>query len=234
MRLATPRSHDNSPYYFGLALLAAVVGFYPSFFSQLGKLDLLRHVHGGLATSWLVLLIIQGSLARTRLYAVHRVLGWASLAIVPAFVISGVMLIRVSLAGTNPFQQAFAPPLALVDFIGLAFFAFCYGMALWHRRRMPLHARYMACTALLVLPPATARALGAFMPGIQSFEAAFHGGMLISVVATLVLIVRDAREGKILPPYPLLLAVLVVQQVSFMTIAMSPAWRAICARLAAG
>jgi len=232
MRHAPTRSHDNSPYYFGLVLLTALVGFYPSYFSRLAQVDLLRHVHGGLATAWLLLLIVQGLLARTRRYALHRVLGWSSLALVPLFLVSGVMLIRASLAGTSPFQQAFAPRLALVDFIALGFFAFCYGMALWHRRRMPLHARYMASTAVLVLPPAMARVLGSFMPGIHSFEAAFHGGMLISVLVALVLIVRDMRGGRVYPPYLLLLARLVAQQLGFVAIDGSPGWLAFCQRIA--
>jgi hypothetical protein len=233
MRVVNVRSHDNSPYYFALVLLAALVGFYPTYFSRLAEVDLLRHVHGGLAMGWILLLITQGLLARTRRYPLHRALGWASLVLVPVFLISGVALLCNSLAGTNPFQKAFAPRLAFVDLIALGYFAFCYGMAIRYRRQKPLHARYMASTAVLVLPPALARALGFFVPGIHSFEAAFHTAMLLSAAVALVLIVRDISEGRLRLPYPLLLAVLVVQDIGFVLVADSLAWQAVCARMAA-
>lgn len=232
MQLSRTQSHDTSVYYFGVALLVAVAGFYPSFFSQPTRVGTLRLVHGTLATTWLLLLIVQATLARTRRLAPHRILGWSSLAIVPPFLVSGVLLVCDALAGTNPFQRAYATRLAWVDFLGLAFFACCYGLALWHRRRRPLHLRYMACTAVLVLPPATARALGAYLPGVSSFDTVFHAGMLISVVVALVLMVRDMRAGRLLPPYPLLLAVLLAQQVGFVAIAGSTTWAALCRHLA--
>lgn len=232
MRLVGARSHDNTPYYFGLVLLTALVGFYPTYFSRLAEAGLLRHVHGGLAMAWILLLIAQGLLARTRRYALHRTLGWSSLVLVPLFLISGVALLCDALAGTNPFQKAFAPRLTFVDLIALGYFAFCYAMAIRHRRHKPLHARYMASTAVLVLPPALARALGFFVPGIHSFEAAFHSAMALSALVVLVLVARDMREGPLRPPYPLLLIVLVVQDAGFELIARWPAWQAICAYMA--
>jgi hypothetical protein len=233
MRMASVRSHDNSPYYFGLVLLTALVGFYPTYFSRLAEADLLRHVHGSLAMGWILLLITQGLLARTRHLALHRTLGWSSLVLVPLFLVSGTALLCASLAGTNPFQKAFAPRLTFVDLIALGDFAFCYAMAIRYRRQRPLHARYMASTAVLVLPPALARALGFFVPGIHSFETAFHAAMALSALVVLVLIVRDLREGRLRLPYPLLLAVLVAQDAGFILVADSPAWQAICARMAA-
>jgi hypothetical protein len=233
MRMIGARSHDNSPYYFGLVLLTAVVGFYPTYFSRLAEAGLLRHVHGGLAMAWLLLLVTQGLLARTGHFALHRTLGWASMVLVPLFLASGFGLLCDSLAGGNPFQEAFAPRLTFVDLIALGYFAFCYAMAIRHRKHRPLHARYMASTAVLVLPPALARALGFFMPGISSFEAAFHAAMAISALVVVVLIVRDLREGRLRLPYPLLLAVLVVQDVGFELVADWAAWQALCARMAA-
>lgn len=233
MRMSAVRSHDNTPFYVGLVLLTAVVGFYPTYFSRLAEAGLLRHLHGALAMAWLLLLVTQGLLARSGRFALHRTLGWASMVLVPLFLASGFALLCDSLAGGNPFQKAFAPRLTFVDLIALGYFAFCYAMAIRHRRHRPLHARYMASTAVLVLPPALARALGFFMPGIHSFEAAFHAAMAISALVVVVLIVRDGLEGRVRLPYPLLLAILLVQDLGFVLVADWAPWQALCARMAA-
>jgi hypothetical protein len=49
--------------------------------------------------------------------------------------------------------------LCFIDLTTIAYFAWTYGMALHHRKSIQLHARYMASTAPLLLPPALARLL---------------------------------------------------------------------------
>jgi hypothetical protein len=81
----------------------------------------------------------------------------------------------------------------------------------------------MASTAILVLPPALARLLGNFVPGIESFEAAFHGSYFTCEAVVAALLYDDFRGDRVRLPYVILLAVLVLQQLSFL-ISPSPSW----------
>jgi hypothetical protein len=210
--------YDRSPIYFALALLAVVVGFFPSYFGRLGQTDALHHLHGITATIWMVMLVGQSWLARVRKISLHRLVGKISLVIAPLFVVSGLLMVRAMLMSESGFNRAFGVRLAFVDILTVVGFGAAYALAIYHRREIALHARYMAVTAVLALPPALARALGHWGPGINSFEAAFHGGYLLTELIVVALLVHDYRAGKIRPPYLLLGAVLGLEQVGFVLI----------------
>lgn len=207
--------YPRAPIYFSLVLLTAATGFYPSYFSRFGKTDAVHHFHGLTATAWILMLVAQAWLIQQRQFGTHRLIGRISLVLAPLFIISGLLVTQTMLAASNGFNKAFGARLAFVDLTTLAFFAAAYGLAIAHRRNTPLHARYMASTAVLVLPPALARALAGLMPGIHSFEAAFHGAFLLTELVVIALIVDDARQGKIRGPYLALLALTLVQHAGF-------------------
>lgn len=225
--------YPRATLWFLLVLAIAAFGFWPSYFARLRENDLVHHFHAIIAGAWLVLLVTQAWLMRTRRMALHRALGRTSLALAPLFVVSGLAIVHAMLASANPFSAAFGPRLAFVDLTTVAAFAACYGLALRHRRTMPLHARWMACTALLVFPPALARALPPLVPAIHSFEAAFHASYVLTELAVLALIVHDARTDRVRPPYIALLALLLLQQAAFVLLPGMPAWNAFCRWIAA-
>jgi hypothetical protein len=213
-----PRSapfYARSPFYFLGAFLVVVAGFFPSYFAKLGTTDAVHHFHGITATLWMLLLIGQSWLARVRKISLHRVFGKISLLLAPLFVISGIMIVRVMLAKSDGFSRAFGLRLAFVDAVNLLGFALAYVLAIYHRRDVALHARFMAATAILALPPALVRLIANMVPGITSFEAAFHGGYLVTELVVAVLIYDDYKTGKVRAPYLALLAILILQQVGF-------------------
>ena len=220
--------YPRATLWFLLVLAIAVFGFWPSYFARLGENDLVHHFHAVVAGAWLVLLVVQAWLMRTRRMALHRAMGRTSLALAPLFVVSGLAIVHAMLASENPFSAAFGPRLAFVDLTTVAAFATAYGLALKYRRTMPLHARWMACTALMVFPPALARALPPLVPTIRSFEAAFHASYALTELIVLALIVHDARTDRVRAPYLALLALLLVQHAGFVLLPGVPAWDAIC------
>ena len=217
-----------APFYFLLLLATAFFGFWPSYFSRLPQMDLAHHFHGITATAWMLLLIAQAWLMRQRNYRVHRMLGRTSLVLAPLFVASGLILIHGMVAHSNPFTAQFGDRLAFVDFTTIGWFAIAYALAIHHRRETPLHARYLASTAILVLPPALARALPPLVPAITSFEAAFHVTYVLTEAIVLALIVHDLRGGKLRAPYPILLGLTLLQHVSFVLLPGMPWWRDFC------
>ncbi|MEO5629628.1 MAG: hypothetical protein ABIQ62_07675 [Thermomonas sp.] len=234
MNARTGPVYPRAAFYFLLLLATALLGFLGSYFMRLADNNLVRHLHAVTAFAWLLLLITQAWLMRRRAFALHRKLGRTSLALAPLFVISGLLLVQDMLARPGPFIEPFVERLAFIDLTTMAWFSAAYCLALHHRRKTPLHARYMASTALLVLPPALSRAMGGFVPGVSSFEMAFHLAYLVTELLIVALLVHDFRsEGRVRAPYCILLAIILLQQVAFVLLPGMPWWSRACAWIAA-
>jgi hypothetical protein len=233
MGIRTAPLYPRAPLYLLLVFATALVGFWPSYFARLRQTDLVHHLHGMAAGAWLLMLIAQAWLYRQRRMTVHRRLGRVSLVLAPLFVVSGLAIVHAMLASANPFSAAFGPGLAFVDLTTLAWFATAYTLAIRHRRDTPLHSRYLLSTAVLVLPPALARALPPLIPAIHSFASAFNVTFAVTETIALALVVHDLREGRLRAPYALLLALLVVQHVGFFVAPSWEWWMATCRWIAA-
>ena len=216
MQARTTPLYGSAPLYFGLLLAVALAGFYPSYYGRLGEAKALHQFHGGVATLWMLLLIGQGWLMRTRRLALHRTIGKCSIVLAALFVVSGLLIMRDMLTRDSGFARMFGPRLAFIDLSSVLFFAFAYGAAIYYRRNMALHARFMVCTALPLLPPALSRALGHYVlaPG-ASFGQALHISYIVSELIVVALLAHDLKTGKLRLPYLILLGVLMVQQASF-------------------
>lgn len=211
--------------YFLLMMAVAFAAFYPSYFSRLAQTDAARHFHGIVASSWLALLTTQGLLMRYGRVGLHRRVGKLAYLLAPLFVVSGLLITQRMMRGANPFQAAFGAQLAIVDLLATIGFATFVTLAIRERRNVQRHARWMACTALLLLPPALARLAG-MLPVVHSFEAAFNLGSIATELVILLLIADDRRLGQRLPPYRVLLALTLLQHAGFFLIDRVPGWHA--------
>lgn len=230
MQLRTAPLYSNAPVYFALLLMVALAGFYPSNYGGFGEARAVHHVHDALAALWMLLLIGQGWLIRIRQLGMHRLVGRCSIVLVVLFVVSGLMVVRDTLAGDGDTQVDLR--LAFLDLSSVLFFAFAYCMAIYYRRNMALHARFMVCTALPLLAPALARALGRYVLAPDAgFGQALNIAYGISALIVVALLAHDARTGKLRAPYLLLLALLLVQQGSLGLAPDSGPWRALVASL---
>ncbi|MRW89119.1 hypothetical protein GJ699_03895 [Duganella sp. FT80W] len=202
--------------YFILALLIAIGGFYPSFFGRLGQTDPIRMFHGTMATIWLLMLIVQSWLYAHRRLKLHRLIGRLSLVVVPLFLISGFLVLHDMLSGQQRgFVKAFGTLLGFLDLTSILYFAWTYCMAIANRNRIQLHARYMASTATLLLPPALARLMvGLHFPFVTSFISAVHAAYFATELVVAALLVSDSRNGGIRKPYVILLVFTVLQHLS--------------------
>src|SRR5687767_10425498 len=100
---AGPLSHR---WFFGAMALAlaatAFVGFAPTYYllglndSPAPALTPRLHVHAGLSTAWIVMLILQTQLIATGRRDLHKVLGFAGAVIAAATVVTGIMVALAS------------------------------------------------------------------------------------------------------------------------------------------
>jgi hypothetical protein len=222
---ARPRGlYPHAHWYFAGLLLLALAGFSQSFLMRLRENDWVHHFHGIAATAWMLLLITQGWLMAHGRLATHRRVGKVSLLLAPLFVVSGFLIVHAMVASTGGFSQRFGPRLAFVDLSSTVYFAVAFALALYYRRQTALHARWMVTTAILLVPPALSRLLGAF-PFITSFDMAFHASFFAIEAITLGLLVDDARRDRVRAPYLVFLAVVVLQHLGYVVTPRVAAWQ---------
>lgn len=217
------------PFYSGawawlaLGLAATLVGFWPSFFSRPSANAFPHALHGTVCTLWLVLLVVQAGLVRLRRFPWHRRIGWAGAVLMPLLLVSGAWVLHLMLGGQTRLPQALARALGFLDLVTLFFLALAYGLAMAYRRDMQVHARWMVCTLLVVLPPALAR-LAFVVEGSTPFPLALGLAYAIPAAAAAILAVQDWRAGRLRAAYPATLAFLAGSYLLLGTVTASPTW----------
>jgi hypothetical protein len=206
--------YARTPLFFALVLLAGLWGFYPSYLARLGQTDLGHHAHGLTAFAWMLMLIAQATLIRLHKRVLHRRVGKLAYVLAPLFIAAGLWMTWQTAHPDNPFAQRFGPRLVPVDLSFLLGFAVAFALAIRHRRDIHRHARYMAVTGLLILPPALARLAPQLLP-VRGFEPAFHIAYFATEAVTAMLIAVSWRLRQPVLPFVLLLALLVLQQLGF-------------------
>jgi len=181
--------------YLALGLLVVVLGFSTTYFSRIGEFSLPYHVHGMSATLWMFLLIIQPYLFQKGQLKAHRFLGWASLVLIPTIVIAGVIMMRMMIQGQANYPPQLVYQLAFIDVLTLLSFVILYTLALYHRKNLQLHSRFMVATIFGPLLPALAR-MFLFTLGIASnFDQALTYSYL-SIELVLLIIIWKERSVK--------------------------------------
>jgi hypothetical protein len=201
--------YRRAHWWFLLAFLVVLGGFGPTFYARLGETSLPYLVHGGSATLWMVMLITQSVLISRGHRAWHRRIGWSSLVIFPVMLLSALYMIRLMVLRAEAYGSL-TYVLAMIDIPTVFVLGVFYALAIAYCGRVELHSRYLAATVILLLPPALGRFLVFWVPGIEGLPAALNPTMVIVELVALVLILHDRRVGKVHPPYPITLVVLVL------------------------
>lgn len=227
--------YPNASWYFALAIVVTWVGFSMSYFARIGEVDLFTHLHGASAGGWMLLLVIQPILYRRGQWKLHRKLGWlGTLVLVPILVIGGLammhgMMKRASVAPPGTADIAYV--LVYLDTLSLVMFPLFLALSLRYGRQVQLHARYMACTVLVLLPPAITRMLF-FIPWFNSFSRNLNGSFFTVEAILLLLLIDDKRKGRIQAPYSIALVLFGLVHLTMFTVGTSAWWHALMDRFA--
>jgi hypothetical protein len=193
--------YPHAQWYFLAAMAITWLGFSRTYFAVVRTEPLIHHIHGALMGGWIALLIAQPMLYQRNRLQLHRTLGrWGVYLLMPAIVICGFLMDRRMLQTHN------APPfiidqLGFLDITSLVMFPAFIILSIYYARNVGLHARYIVCTVLLLMPPAVARAL--FMvPGMDSFQMNVNVAEALVDLVLVILMFQDKRRGRIPAPYP--------------------------------
>lgn len=194
-------SRRSDSAYLWLALSASAVtftGFWFTYFSPMiggryPEVSPIVHLHGWSFFLWYLLLPLQAGLIRSRRIATHRRLGYASIGLAAAMIITGMVVIGVQMdlasqPDGSPFWQALGPGV----FVTLVLFAVFYILAIRFRRDRGFHRRFILLASTGGLGAAGFRVVAQVLgPG---FAAGFIGILLPNVII-LTAIAVDLRRG---------------------------------------
>lgn len=214
---------EKSGYYLIALLFIALLGFWPSYFSKFfdGTADFTQyiHAHATVMMLWVVALIVQPILIRQKKLSLHRLIGRFSYVLFPLVIIAGALLAHHK---AEPGEGvAFG---LFIPFKDIVVLLVAYGIAVYYRKDVSIHARAMIATAIPFLEPALVR----FLRGILPASFSVHPYLLTVLIMDLILIgliIRERKEKKGRWVFPLILGLyFIIQFIIFSRIEI-PGWR---------
>lgn len=176
-----PRVRFSSERWFfcGMALVMAAtvfVGFAPTYFlaalndAPTPPLTLDVHLHGALATGWILLLVAQAGLVAARRTDIHRIVGVAGTAVAAGVLVSGVLVALDShrRVHTDATAGTLADPHVFLVFplVGITLFGLFAAIGVANRRRPDHHKRWMLLATISLIGPAIARIVTRTAPAV--------------------------------------------------------------------
>lgn len=113
---------------------------------------LLLWIHGAAFSIWMIFLIAQSALVRTRNVSVHRLLGWFGAALASVMVVLGLVIaIIMGRFDTVVLHQKDAPAFLAIPFADMLTFGPCIALAIYWRKKPEYHRRliFIATCALM-------------------------------------------------------------------------------------
>lgn len=196
-------------YFLILLIPFTFLGFYKTYFNQFPtfkETNTLIHVHAAIASIWILILIAQPLLIRKRKNQLHRKIGKISYILFPLLILSFIPQMIRLFNSDNPIFLFFP----LSDCIALVIF---YSLAIYHRKNLSKHMRYMIGTAIVFLSPTLGR-IGPLLLGVSDVvnQNVIYGIIYFILIG---LIFLDKRNGQKYQPYVLILITWVIHQITF-------------------
>ena len=209
-----------APFFFVALLAAAIPAFWPTYlFPKKYEADWHVHLHAVVMFLWMLMLVVQSTLASVGSLPAHRALGKTSFLLVPVIVASTLLLAHYRMrSGINKELLYFF----YLQIAVLVQFVVAYFFAILNRRMSPVHMRFMACTALALVDPIFARLLynhfGIEPPLMQLITYGFIDLVLVA------LILHDRMEHHYARAYQGMLALFVATQMPTFFITGTKEW----------
>ena len=208
------KAYQNSSYLFIAVLFMAFAGFHATYFGlfpQFEGITPILHVHAITILLWFSVLIVQPILIRTRKVALHRSIGKVSYAVAALMLLSIILLERLAFIRNAPVLPN-QPDIRLIGIADICFFVLFYGLAIYYRRKVSYHARFMVLTVLPFINPALGR-LG-------------FPGPILALIIIVGLLIYERFNNKIYRPYLIALPAYLAIYVFFLFIINADQWRA--------
>ena len=186
--------------YLGYLLILLIpltfIGFFKTYFAQFlnfeENIDSFVHLHALIATVWILILIAQPLLMLNKKNKVHRIIGKISYIVFP-FLILSFLPQMIKIINSENVKILFYP---LADSILLIIF---YSLAIYNRKTVSKHMRFMIAMALVFLGPTVGR-IGGNLLGLSDLlsQNILYGIIYFILIS---LIFYDKSNKKNYKPY---------------------------------
>jgi hypothetical protein len=228
--------YQKSYLYFIVFFLFMLWGFWFTYFTNILQQENYRlHLHGAALILWCLMLIMQPYLVRAKKVAIHKKTGKLSYLLVPLLLFSTIDLLRYRLPGKAALTNSDNFFIALVLNALLAFLIL-YGLAIYHKGKGTVHARYMLCTAFPMFTPITDRIISIFFPSLLGYVPTLDGNPIVPIygfaladLLLLFLCIWDWRSHRRWNVFPFALLLLIGYHISVLTFYKYPFWIKFCA-----
>lgn len=232
--------YQRSYLYFIIFFLFMFWGFWVTFFSKLREQENYRmYLHGITLVAWCLMLIVQPYLIRSKKVTLHKKIGKLSYFLVPLLLFSTIDLFKFRLQGIVTLRSVDHFGIALV-LNALVVFVILYGLAIYHKRKGTIHARYMLCTAFPMFPPITDRIIGIHFPSLLNYVPTVDGNPMVPIygfamadILLIILAIWDWRSHRRWNVFPFVLLLLVSYHLSVIYFYQFPFWGSFCKWFAA-
>jgi len=205
--------YQKSHIYFIAFFLLMLAGFWLTYFTKILDQENYRmHLHGVTLILWCGTLISQAYLIRAKNYPLHRQIGKFSYILAPLVVFTTIDLYKFRLSELSALTTTDYLFTASV-LIALLTFVIFYGLAIYHKDRPAIHARYMVCTVFAMFTAVIDRIIIFYFPSILPYFPDVGGPVVQVVGLTLadaliaILCIWDWRSHKRLNVFPVALLV---------------------------
>jgi hypothetical protein len=159
----------------------------------------------------MLMLVAQPMLIRAKRLAWHRLIGRISYVIAPVFIGSIVLLAHSRIKGVTGEAFAMQTYILYLQASLTVLFGLSYALAIYKRRVVALHARFMVCTALTMIDPVVIR-LMLWIDRTPDWNYQWLTfGLTDLVLAALIWLERHSRAGR--KVFPVMLLVFVLLQI---------------------
>jgi hypothetical protein len=200
------------------------LGFYKTYlihFPSFKAFATIHHLHGMLAMSWILMLVVQPIFIKFQKYEWHKWVGRVSYITMPLLLLSLFFVAREGYLRnikTIPETEALA---GLTNGIPDMFFmGTLYVLAMYHRKNTPFHIRFIAATGLMIIGPG----LGRFLIVLCGFPVPIV--ILFMILSTtgvgIIWLIMDIRAKK--SAFPMGVFVLTGVMGAFINISSHSAW----------
>ncbi len=204
------KSYRNLGYFFLLLIPLVIAGFYKTYLVQFPTFEKVKHnfihIHAAIAIVWLTLIIVQPFLIANKKLAWHRKVGKFSYVIFPLLMLSFIPSVINNLHSDTPKYAFFA----LGDGTLLILF---YSLAIFYRKKSPLHMRYMIAAALVLFGPT----VGRILPNLVGFSELATQNIQFAIIQLILgaLVVMDIKNKKKYQPYLIAIGCWCIHQLVF-------------------
>jgi hypothetical protein len=211
--------------YFAAYFALALVAFWPSYISRPAAYAPYTHLHAATASIWMILLIAQSWAIGARRVPLHRLLGKLSYILGPLLVVGVVLLAHSRIQGISGEAYAIQTYILYLQLSLGLLFALSYALAIWSRRSVARHSRFMVCTALTLVDPVLIRILFWIDPTPDWNYQWLTFGLTDLIFLILIWLERSSRAGR--GVFPSMLAVFVLAQLpALLGLTFSEPWQA--------